>query len=484
MHSIRRRIDQFLNPLPQVKAVAGSKAGGRTKDNMHLRKDKSLDELAETGNIAQFVSFVPTSSGPKQAYARVAGHEPNAIFESSTQAIEALLVQSSEASVNVRSYTPENPRSREFVYGLKSVPEALAYLERLTAEGLHTIINETVDVEDGGVSGVAQDGIIEFAPDDTPRCVEKPGVASLPLDLGMELLETVYGFKPELGDQGGRVEFSIHPRPRGWRRTHTLLWEREPDAGFSANAGLSWPNRFSRHIGDKVFGLLMAHLAGARVPKTLCISRRVAPFHFGQNTGTAETWIRTAPCQQEPGKFTTHRGWLDPYRLMAAEDPEGTRIASILSQQGVNAQFAGASIIDRSGQLVVEGVSGLGDEFMLGSKAPEELPAFVLRHLEKLHEELAATFGPVRTEWVHDGKRVWVVQMHKGATVSEADVLVPGDASHWMNFEVSNGLEALRHMLDDLDDDAGLRLVGQVGMTSHFADLVRKSGIPTRVVAA
>lgn len=478
------KVDQILNPLPQGKGVAGSKVGGRTTHDMHLRKDKSLDELAETGNVAQFVSFEPTDSGPKQAYARVAGIEPNKGFESPAAAIQALLARSSETSVNVRSYTPENPRSREFVYGLKSVGEALSHLERLTSEGLHTIVNETIDVEDGGVSGVAQDGVIEFAPDDTPRCVEKSGVASLPLTLGMELLKTVYGFKPDLGDLGGRVEFSIHPRPRGWRRTHTLLWEREPDAGFDAKGGLAWPNRFSRHIGDKVFGLLMAHLSGARVPKTLCISRRVAPFHFGQNTGTAETWIRTAPCQQEPGKFTTHRGWLDPFKLMADEDPDGTRIASILSQQGVAAQYAGASIIDRSGNLIVEGVSGLGDQFMLGSQAAEQLPAFVLRNLEKLHEELADTFGPVRTEWVHDGKRVWVVQMHKGATVSEADVLVPGEASRWTSFEVSNGLEALRRLLGDLDDDAGLHLVGQVGMTSHFADLVRKSGVPTRVIAA
>jgi hypothetical protein len=36
---------------------------------MYLRKDQSLDALAEKGNVAQFVSFVPHASGPQQAYA-------------------------------------------------------------------------------------------------------------------------------------------------------------------------------------------------------------------------------------------------------------------------------------------------------------------------------------------------------------------------------------------------------------------------------
>lgn len=451
---------------------------------MLLRKDKSLDELAAIGNVAQFVSFVPAQDGPEQAYARIAGFAANHAYATPEEAVATLLASSGEASVNVRSYTPENPRSREFVYGLKDHAEAVGHLRRLTADGLHTIVNETIDINDGGVSGVAQDGVIEFAPDDTPRCVEKPGVASLPLQLGLKLLKAVYGVQPELGPDDGRVEFSVHPAPRGWRRTHTLLWEREPDVGFDAKPAMTWPNRFSRHIGDKAYGLLMAHLSGAKVPETLCISRRVAPFRFGQSTSSAETWIRTAPRQQEPGKFTTHRGWLDPYQLMANEDPDGTRIASVLAQQGVAAQYAGASIVDRHGNLIIEGVAGIGDLFMLGNRAPEALPQNIQDDVAELHRLLAPAFGSVRTEWVHDGTEVWLVQMHKGSTVSDADVLVPGTAAHWTSFEVSRGLEALRELLDGLEDNAGLRLVGQVGITSHFADLVRKSGVPTRVIAA
>lgn len=451
---------------------------------MFLRKDKSLDELAEVGNVAQFISYEPRDGQPEQAYARIARLAPNQRFDSLEAGLAALLAASSEHSVNVRSYTPENPRSREFVYGLKSLDEIVAAVRRLTAQGLHTIANETVDVNDGGVSGVSQSGIIEFAPDDTPRCVEKPGVASLPLEMGLKLLEIVYGFRPDLGSAGGRVEFSIHPRPRGWKQTHTLLWEREEDGGPDAHAGLAWPNRFSRHIGDKAYGLLMGHLGGEQVPSTLVISRRVAPFRFGEPTGSAETWIRTAPRQQEPGKFTTHRGWIDPFALLASEDPAQDRIASVLAQAGVPARFAGASIVDRTGKLIIEGVSGEGDQFMLGIKTKEQLPENVIADIEAMHDRLGKTFGPVRTEWVHDGQRAWLVQMHRGATSSDAAVLVPGDAEQWVNFEVARGLEDLRMLLGTLEHHWGVHLVGEVGLTSHFADLVRKSGIPTRVLAA
>ena len=358
----------------------------------------------------------------------------------------------------------------------------MAALERLTADGLHTIVNETVDVSDGGVSGVAQGGVIEFAPDDTPRCVEKGDVASLPFEKGMQLLEIVYGFRPDLDADGVRLEFSIHPKPRGWRGTNTLLWEAEPDRG-AATPALTWPNRFSRHVGDKAYGLLMAHIEGVPVPKTTVISRRVAPFTFGQSTGSPETWIRTAPVEQQPGLFTTHRGWIDPFALMAKEDSEGLAIASVLAQSGVPATFSGASIVDADGNDVVEGVRGEGDRFMLGRAAPEGLPDEVVNAVVAANGRLRQALGPVRTEWVHDGVEVWIVQMHRGATASTAGVLVPGEPGRWTLFSVSLGLERLRSLLLRIEQDTGVELLGRVGVTSHIADLVRKAGIPTRVLA-
>jgi hypothetical protein len=191
---------------------------------MSFRKDRSLDELARVGNVAQFVSFAPSAD---QQFSRVTGFEANHVFATNREAIEALLAASPEGTINVRSFEPQSPRSRDFRYGVPHADEALALVDRLTSEGLFVIANETVDVADGGVSGVIQGGVIEFAPDDTPRCVEKEGAVSLPVVLGLSILHTVYGFQPEVVDAGkGRLEFSIHPKPRGWKRTHTLMWER------------------------------------------------------------------------------------------------------------------------------------------------------------------------------------------------------------------------------------------------------------------
>ena len=100
-----------------------------------------------------------------------------------------------------------------------SQPDDAAFeLRALASMGLYTIINETVNEKDGGVSGVVLGSIVEFAPDDTPRCVDLPDVAALPRPLGMQLLETIYHFRPALDYEANlRVEFSIHPLKRGYR---------------------------------------------------------------------------------------------------------------------------------------------------------------------------------------------------------------------------------------------------------------------------
>lgn len=448
---------------------------------MHLRKDRSLDRLARVGNVAQFVAFEPTGGDPSQTFLRVSGRPPNQHYGTPHEAVAELLRNAVDGTVNIRSYAPEDPRSREFLYGLSSLDAAMSELRRLSGEGLHTIVNETIDMADGGVSGVVQGGVVEFAPDDTPRCVEKPGVASLPIGLGLKLLEAVYGFRPEFGDAEGRIEFSIHPRPRGWMGTRTLLWEHEEQAAGVADAGLTWPNRFSRHLGDKAYGLLMAHLVGMPVPHTLAVPRRIAPFRFGCKPDADETWIRTCPIEQEPGLFTTHRGWLDPFRLMSAEDPEGVLIASVLSQDGVRAVWSGASVVDAGGETVVEGVFGVGDAFMLGEREREPLPIGIVADVVAASESLRRTFGPVRMEWAHDGAKVWILQLHRGATTSTSRTLVPGERRKWVDFDVAQGLDNLRMRLNDLDAENGLLLLGDVGMTSHIADLVRKSGVPTRI---
>jgi hypothetical protein len=312
--------------------------------------------------------------------------------------------------------------------------------------------------------------------------VEKPGVLSLPFGDGLELLRKVYGFTPELESHAGeRTEFSVHPRARGWRRGHTLIWEHETGVEPALAATSRWPNKFSRMIGDKAFGLLMADRLGAPVPRTLVVARRVAPFTFGRETGSTEIWTRTCPVEPHPGLYTTLKGWTDPFALLQAEDPEGEVLASVLRQDAVNASHSGAAIIGADGELAIEGRRGEGDRFMLGLDRPETLPAQVAYDVRSLHGRLSATLGPVRLEWVHDGVRAWVVQLHLGATASAGSILVPGEAETWVKFPVERGLVALRETLKRLPGGAGLVIVGEVGLTSHVADLVRKTGVPARL---
>lgn len=450
--------------------------------SMTLHKDEALDRLATIGNVAQFVAFRPDGSRKiRQSTSRVAGMPPNAPFSDPGHAAAALLAASAERAVNVRSYLPDDPRSREFVYGIGTVDEAVGHLRRLAAEGLHLILNETVDVGDGGVSGVAQGDVIEFAPDDTPRAVEKPGTASLPRDMGLAILTRVYGFPPDIpGRHADRVEFSIHPGPRGWRRTRTLLWEIEEAAGSRTSRPPAWPNRFSRHIGDKVFGLLVADALEAPVPATTVVSRRIAPFTFGRATGGGEIWIRTAPREPQPGLFTTAKGWRDPFALLAAEDVDG-QIAAVLAQAGVEAEWSGAALVGSDDRVVVEGRSGEGDALMLGLAAPEPLPTKVLTSVERLHRNLSDALGPVRLEWVYDGSTAWVVQLHLGATRSAGDAVVEGEALRWVEFDGLRGLAELRDFLETIEPTTGVKLLGDIGLTSHMADLLRRRDGPSRI---
>jgi hypothetical protein len=384
-----------------------------------------------------------------QRYSRVRTYSANHVFNLPEEAVRRLLDAAPDGSVNVRSFTPENPKSREFIYGLRKVDDVTAALRRLADQGLYTIVNETINVRDGGVSGVAFGNIIEFAPGDTPRCVEKPGTAALSRLIGLSILETVYGFHPALGFAPDfRIEFSIHPLRRGFRYEHTIIWELEKGDPAGLTADIRWPNLFSQFLGDKAFGLLIAYALDLKVPKTIVIPRHLAPFTFGEPTGTRETWIRTCPAEQVPGRYTTQRGWTDPYRLLYQEDPEGTVLASILAQEGVDAVFSGALITNKEGNPVIEGVRGQGDQFMLG-QARDPLPTEVEASVRQLHAQVSARFGPIRFEWVYDGTLVWIVQLHRGATESYGRTIYPGRAPTYHRFMVENGIEALRGSLPE-----------------------------------
>jgi len=397
-------------------------------------------------------------------------------------AIEALLQRAASGTINVRRFDLAGNRRFELAYGLDAAAAEAVVLEA-AASGWNSIVNETIDIHDGGVSGVAFGDVIEFAPDDTPQGVHRPGICSLPRELGLRVLEKVYGFRPAINyEPNVRVEFSIHPMRIGIRNDHTIVWELErfPTAGPAPQG--RWPNRFSELLGDKLFGLVLADQAGLPVPRTTAITRRVGTFRFGLTTTSLERWIRTCPPRPVPGFFPTFRGWKDPFVLMQGTDPHpGTSsLASVLDQRDVSAAYSG--VAESRNELVeLEGVQGSGDRFMLGQQEPQELPSRIVDDVRALHRKAVQKLGPIRMEWAHDGRQCWVVQLQ--SLCEGGGTIVEGSVSGYLTFDVAGHSPAdlLPVIADARSRNAGIILRGFVGILSHFGDLLRREGIPSKI---
>jgi hypothetical protein len=444
-----------------------------------LLKDEALNRLANEFNVAQFVSYGPGIELTPR-YCRIMRRDEASIDEDPESLVKTLLARSSTGTVNIRTFRPTVRKGNPFKYGLDSARDAIETARQYAADGFYVIVNETIAVEDGGVSGVRTGGITEFAPGGTPRIVEEADVLSADDATADAILATVYSVRlPLPTDRALRVEFSVHPRPVGYRHKPWIIWEVERVADTALTPHLRWPNRFSQHLGDKAFGLLLGHLCGFAVPRCLVFARRVAPFEFGHTTNSGDRWLRTCPRSFSPGKYPTEHGWTDPFRMMAEADPSGERIASLLVQDGVDSQWSGAArVVD--GEAVVEGVRGSGEEFMLGLQNPVELPAEITTRIAALLDQAAQRFGPVRIEWVADGSQVWLLQLNQIEHRASA-VIAPGSATRWRPYNPASGLEELRNLLEEAQREGfGVEITRPVGLTSHVGDLLRSASVPAR----
>jgi hypothetical protein len=52
------------------------------------------------------------------------------------------------------------------------------------------------------------------------------------------------------------------------------------------------------------------------------------------------------------------------------------------------------------------------------------------------------------------------------------------------DFDPSSGLEQLRELIATAAPDEGIEVAGDVGVTSHAGDLLRRAAIPSRLVEA
>lgn len=459
--------------------------------NNEIMKDEKLSNIIEKGygNIAQFVSFDPNSEDSRYVFI---GKYFQGINCGKRELIEKLIDSAPSKSINIRSYSPEVMKGNKLVFNkrLEDVDEVLNIIDLNRKNQKYSILNENIDINDGGVSGVVLGDIIEFAPQDTPKCVDKEGVCSLPRELGFNLLEKVYGFKPEINFENNyRVEFSIHPSRQGVLKEHTIIWEYEYYDNIFEGSNISWPNKFSRFLGDKVFGLLIADILGFKVPKTTVLSRSVAPFTFGTSTGLHEKWIRSCPMVKEPGKYYTGDKWVDPFIMMTEEEEKGKKdinIASVLSQDSVESIFSGACIIKANIEDdIIEGVSGKGDSFMLGEEEISNLPKEVIKNIRRLNNKVRKHYkllGDVSIEWVYDGNDIWVVQLNQIRLSGNKDIIVDGNPKDYIKFDTNLGLENLRELIKEIQyKDIGIELLGNIGITSHFGDLLRLANIPSQL---
>lgn len=454
-----------------------------------MLKDQALDGIVEHGgNIAQFVSFAPDGA---QRYVRIRDISPSHRFASIEEAADEILKRGAPF-VNIRSFLEEKPDGNPFFMGRKhnlKTPAQIAQKTReLLAQGFHVILNEEIDVMDGGFSGVLLGNVAEFATRDVPRCVEKPGCAVLPRLVMLDFARRVYTRRINIPyDRGYRVEFSVHPAPVGYAREHQIIWqiEKTERGRETPEPTPYWPNRVSEDMGDKAFGLLVASIYGFWVPYTKVVGRFIPPFEFGEKTWSPEPcWRRTCPKTQQPGLFTTKHGQIDPFALMQEEDPQAMQIAAIIFQDDVEATHSGAAITDSTGNVIIEGKAGHGDDFMRGAGTPDSgLPDHVRDAVHSIWEKACTAFGPVRFEWCYDKTgSVWIVQFHVGQSKSVGNVIYPGEPKHFEVFAVSSGLEALRPLAVRAGEEGfGIILQGNVGITSHFGDLLRRNQIPSRL---
>ena len=132
---------------------------------------------------------------------------------------------------------------------------------------------------------------------------------------------------------------------------------------------------------------------------------------------------------------------------------------------------------------MIEGVAGTGDDFMLGTNEKTALPNDILDNVKELLDSIREYYpilGAVSIEWVFDGNKIWLVQLNQIKNIGGGRIIVFGSPISYEKFYVKNGLEQLRQKIKEVKDkNIGIELVGDVGLSSHFGDVLRQANIPS-----
>lgn len=432
-------------------------------------KDEALFQLSRKRNVANFASFYPEGKIRFQVLPE------NKKVKTLEGAIAALL---RKGKVNIRSFRG-NETGNPFMTGLDDADEIARKANMLMNEGFYIILNEDIPRHGRMASGVICGNQVEFAPCDTPRCVERE-CSCMPADWAETMLSRWLSARVFLPRPKERLEFSVYPYGVGARNGNVVFWERGEKCSMKIN--IIQPDQFSRHIGDKAWGLFLAWSARGgldiNIPECVVYKKGYGmPFlSFGEDTGSENVWTRTCPKVAMPGKYATLKGFHDPFKLMEKEDPTGDELNCVMIQREVNAKWSGAAW--KNGNVLnIEGVPGFGDDFMLAKKNPLVPPPDIYSEVEKLLKILSRLFKKgVKIEWVFDGEKLWLVQMHVEDIVFEPD---KSKVDKWIGWNPSDGLDVLREIIKN-NPESGVILHERIGLSSHAADIIRKAKVPVR----
>jgi hypothetical protein len=64
---------------------------------------------------------------------------------------------------------------------------------------------------------------------------------------------------------------------------------------------------------------------------------------------------------------------------------------------------------------------------------------------------------------------------------ASATTISPGTPIRWHRFDPAQGLDRLRDLIARIPPGDGVELTGDVGVTSHAGDLLRRAAIPARL---
>jgi hypothetical protein len=61
-------------------------------------------------------------------------------------------------------------------------------------------------------------------------------------------------------------------------------------------------------------------------------------------------------------------------------------------------------------------------------------------------------------------------------------VIYPGEPARWRRFDPADGLDSLRRLIEEARAAGdGIVVAGDVGLTSHVGDLLRRAAVPARL---